>query len=74
MSSPIAKKLSQQQAEAVARVLDVGLEAPICLACLSFVSMAGDTGDPKDVAAQAYKALMRGQAGAVRCRGSRGAR
>lgn len=52
MSSPIAKKLSQQQAEAVARVLDVGLEAPICLACLSFVSMAVDKGDPKDVAAQ----------------------
>lgn len=52
MSSRAAKKLTKQQAEAVARALDVGLDAPICLACLSFVSMAIDKGDPKDIAAQ----------------------
>ena len=52
MSSPLTKKLTQQQAEAVARALVVGLDAPICLACLSFVSMAVDKGDPKDIAAR----------------------
>jgi hypothetical protein len=45
-------QLTKQQAEAVARALEVGLDAPICLACLSFVSMAIDQGDPKAVAAQ----------------------
>jgi hypothetical protein len=52
MSSPSANELTKQQAEAVARALDIGLEAPVCLACLSFVSMAVDQGDPEEIAAQ----------------------
>lgn len=37
-------------ADAVAAELEVDLDVGICLACLSFVSMAIDGGDPKDVA------------------------
>lgn len=38
------------RARELARAVEVGLDAPICLACLSFVSMAFDEGDPRPVA------------------------
>ena len=40
----------QARAEALASSIDVGLDSGICLACLSFVSMAIDGGDPGDIA------------------------
>lgn len=46
-------KLTKARAEAVASTLEVGLDAPVCLACLSFVSIAIDRGDDREVARQA---------------------
>ena len=42
--------LPQPRADALAATVDVGLDCRICLACLSFVSMALDGGDPSDIA------------------------
>jgi hypothetical protein len=42
--------LSAHDADALAEELEVGLDSGICLACLSFVSMALDGGDPSDIA------------------------
>jgi hypothetical protein len=39
-------------ARKLAADLEIGLDAPICLACLSFVSMAIDGGNPREVAGQ----------------------
>ena len=52
LTRPVGKQLTKQRAEAVAAALDVGLDAPICLACLSFVSMAIDGGDAREVERQ----------------------
>jgi hypothetical protein len=48
----MASVLTKGKADAVAAALGVGLDAPICLACLSFVSMAIDGGDEREVARQ----------------------
>lgn len=53
MSSRSARGLPRAQAERLAAELDIGLDVPICYACLSFVSLALDRGDPVDVARQA---------------------
>ena len=41
------------RAEALASQVEIGLEIPICYACLSFVSVALDVGDPVEAARQA---------------------
>lgn len=53
MSSRSARGFPRAQAERLAAELDIGLEIPICHACLSFVSLALDGGDPVDVAREA---------------------
>jgi hypothetical protein len=42
--------LPEARAAALAASTDVGLDSGICLACLSFVSIALDGGDPRDIA------------------------
>jgi hypothetical protein len=48
-------RLTPARADRLAELLDVPLDCGICLACLSFVSMAVDGGDPKDVAREARR-------------------
>jgi len=48
-------RLTPARADRLAELLDVLLDCGICLACLSFVSMAVDGGDPKDVAREARR-------------------
>jgi hypothetical protein len=48
----VAGELDLAEAEAVARRLDVSLDCGICLACLSFVSMAIDEGDRRAIATE----------------------
>ena len=47
--------ITREHADTFASQLDIGLDIPICHACLSFVSLAIDDGDPADVARQARK-------------------
>lgn len=44
--------LPQPRADALATMLDLDLDAGICHACLSFVSLALDGGDPVEIARQ----------------------
>lgn len=53
VSSRAARGLPRARAERLAAELDIGLDVPVCYACLSFVSLALDGGDPVDVARQA---------------------
>jgi hypothetical protein len=48
-------RFTPARADALAALLDVPVDCGICLACLSFVSMAVDGGDPKDVAREARR-------------------
>jgi hypothetical protein len=43
-------KLTRSEAKQIVAALDLSLDIPICFACLSFVSMAIDGGDARDVA------------------------
>ena len=43
-------RIPQARADALAAALDLGLDIPVCHACLSFVSFALDDGDPKEIA------------------------
>jgi hypothetical protein len=45
-----SRPLSQPRADALAATLDLDLDAGICLACLSFVSVALDGGDRREIA------------------------
>lgn len=44
--------LPRPRADALATMLDLDLDAGICHACLSFVSLALDQGDPDEIARQ----------------------
>jgi hypothetical protein len=46
------RPLPQPRADALATMLDLDLDAGICHACLSFVSLALDEGDPLETARQ----------------------
>jgi hypothetical protein len=48
-------RLTPARADVLAASLEVSLDCGICLACLSFVSMAVDGGDPRDVAREARR-------------------
>lgn len=47
-----SRPLAQPRADALTAMLDVDLDAGICHACLSFVSLALDEGDPVEIARQ----------------------
>jgi hypothetical protein len=47
-----SRSFPRERAEALAGRIAIGLEIPICTACLSFVSMALDAGDPAEVSRQ----------------------
>lgn len=47
-----SRPLPQPRADALATTLDLDLDAGICHACLSFVSLALDRGDPVEIACQ----------------------
>lgn len=48
----MSRPLEQPRADALATMLDLDLDAGICHACLSFVSLALDEGDPVQIARQ----------------------
>ena len=47
-----SRPLAQPRAHALASMLDLDLDVGICHACLSFVSLALDEGDPVEIARQ----------------------
>jgi len=46
----VSTSVTREQAKEIADQLDVSLDVGICLACLSFVSLALDGGDEREVA------------------------
>ncbi len=48
-----SRAFPRARAETLASHVEIGLEIPICYACLSFVSVALDDGDPVEAARQA---------------------